>query len=195
MILTCSECGKKLNVPDSSAGTRGKCPACGTIVNIPESPESAGTESTDATKVTATPPANLPSSEHVTDEPGPFETSSRRRDGDDDADDDDFEHRRIRRGADGPNPLAITAMILGIISITLAVPGICCCGIIIEPLAAVGGIAAIICGVFGKTPGSEGYAKTGIICGSLALVCVLLAIIVMIVALVFQFQIQQGGFG
>jgi hypothetical protein len=204
MILTCSRCGKRLNVPDASVGERGKCPACGAIVSIPEAENAAGTSapapSADATNVTATPPAHAPSTEHVTEQPAPFEVSPRRRDDDydDDAADDAFDdlaRHRIRLGADQPNSLAITAMVLGIVSLTIAVPGMCCCTIIAEPLAAVAAIAAIICGVYGTTPGSEGYARTGIICGSIALVCVLLGIIFMIAMFAFQIRLNQAGFG
>ena len=33
--LTCPGCGKRLRVADSAAGKKGKCPACGTVVEIP----------------------------------------------------------------------------------------------------------------------------------------------------------------
>lgn len=29
------DCGKSLNVPDKLAGKKGKCPACGAVLNIP----------------------------------------------------------------------------------------------------------------------------------------------------------------
>lgn len=34
--LDCPSCGKRLNAPDSSAGKKAKCPACGTIVVVPD---------------------------------------------------------------------------------------------------------------------------------------------------------------
>src|SRR5262249_18324511 len=34
IAVTC-QCGKALNVPESFAGKQGKCPACGTVLNIP----------------------------------------------------------------------------------------------------------------------------------------------------------------
>lgn len=33
--LTCPGCGKRLRVPDSAAGKKGKCPSCGMVVDIP----------------------------------------------------------------------------------------------------------------------------------------------------------------
>lgn len=37
MKLACPQCGKLLEVPDASAGKRGKCPACQTVFLIPDS--------------------------------------------------------------------------------------------------------------------------------------------------------------
>lgn len=48
LIVACHKCGKKLKVPDRSAGKRGKCPGCGAIVPVPKAidphaaPASAG---------------------------------------------------------------------------------------------------------------------------------------------------------
>lgn len=36
--VVCSACGRKLNAPDASAGSRGKCPACGEVLEIPAQP-------------------------------------------------------------------------------------------------------------------------------------------------------------
>ena len=36
IAVTCGGCGKRLKVPDSAAGKRGKCPQCGATVPIPE---------------------------------------------------------------------------------------------------------------------------------------------------------------
>lgn len=36
MRITCSNCGKELNVPDSRAGKKGRCPGCKSILPIPK---------------------------------------------------------------------------------------------------------------------------------------------------------------
>ncbi|HUU42478.1 MAG TPA: DUF4282 domain-containing protein [Planctomycetota bacterium] len=46
--MSCPGCGKQLRLPDSMAGKRGKCPSCGTVMDVPavevaqEVPEPAG---------------------------------------------------------------------------------------------------------------------------------------------------------
>jgi len=42
--LTCPGCGKRLRVAESAAGKKGKCPACGTLVDIPASDERSSVE-------------------------------------------------------------------------------------------------------------------------------------------------------
>jgi hypothetical protein len=111
---------------------------------------------------------------------------SRRDDEDDDdrdEEDDDLGSPRRRRIARDPvNNLAMTSMVMGIVSVSLSGLGCCCgaCGIFIEVVAMVCGIIAIALGVMGKTPGSETYAQTGIICGSVSLALGILAIVVII---------------
>jgi len=41
MKLACPHCGKLLQVPETSAGKKGKCPACQTVFVIPEAPSEA----------------------------------------------------------------------------------------------------------------------------------------------------------
>jgi DNA-directed RNA polymerase subunit RPC12/RpoP len=41
MGLTCPECGKKLNVPESAAGKKVRCPGCKTVVPVPNRPVAA----------------------------------------------------------------------------------------------------------------------------------------------------------
>ena len=36
ITVTCEGCGKKLRVKDELAGRKGKCPACGTVLVIPQ---------------------------------------------------------------------------------------------------------------------------------------------------------------
>lgn len=43
ITVSCS-CGKRLKAPDNLAGKRVKCPACGTLVDIPKVPESTSGE-------------------------------------------------------------------------------------------------------------------------------------------------------
>ena len=33
--FACKHCGKRLVIPDESAGKKGKCPQCGTLVQVP----------------------------------------------------------------------------------------------------------------------------------------------------------------
>lgn len=37
--ITCTECNRKLNVPDSAAGKKVRCPACKAVVEVPEPEE------------------------------------------------------------------------------------------------------------------------------------------------------------
>ena len=48
--LTCPGCGKRLRVPDSAAGKKGKCPACGMLVDIPLPLEEVSMEEKPAAK-------------------------------------------------------------------------------------------------------------------------------------------------
>src|SRR6476660_9932428 len=34
--VTCEKCGKQLRVKDEYAGRKGKCPACGAVIQIPQ---------------------------------------------------------------------------------------------------------------------------------------------------------------
>lgn len=40
LAVDCPNCNRKLRFPDSAAGRRGKCPSCGTSVDIPPQPQS-----------------------------------------------------------------------------------------------------------------------------------------------------------
>jgi hypothetical protein len=157
----------------------------------PVEPAAAEADETDGTEVTASTPSSSPAKppplkatrtrgsfddDDDDDEPAP---PSRRRDRDDDDDDDDIDDIRRNR-AQPVNSLATTSMTMGILAISLAALGICCCPIALEPIAVVCGVLAIIFGFMGKTPGSEGTAMTGIICGSVSLVIVVIAIFLVI---------------
>jgi len=87
-----------------------------------------------------------------------------------DEDDDDYEAPRRKKTQS--NGLALTSMILGIISIVM----VCCCAYI-SPLL---GIAAIVLGFMGKSKGqSGGMSMAGIITGAFgALAAIVLLILV-----------------
>lgn len=40
--VSCPSCGKQLSAPDDRAGTRARCPKCGTTVEIPATPIATG---------------------------------------------------------------------------------------------------------------------------------------------------------
>lgn len=44
--FSCSQCGKTLRTPDDSAGKKGRCPDCGSVMNIPQQ-STAGTGGPD----------------------------------------------------------------------------------------------------------------------------------------------------
>jgi LSD1 subclass zinc finger protein len=39
ILVTCSNCRRTLDAPDAAAGRRVKCPACGTILSVPDLPD------------------------------------------------------------------------------------------------------------------------------------------------------------
>lgn len=59
LVAECPNCGRKLNVPESVAGKRGRCPKCGAIVDIPSLPEEAGFPHLDLDEEDAS-PGNFP---------------------------------------------------------------------------------------------------------------------------------------
>ena len=113
---------------------------------------------------------------------------------DDDDDDDDLDVRGASAGAGRQpiHPMALTSMITGIVSVVFGVPGCtgCCCGIF-TAIAAICGIVAITTGIMGKSPGSEAYTMTGIICGSVGLFLSLIGVALFI----FSMTVQAGRLG
>jgi ribosomal protein S27E len=146
------------------------------------------------------------------DEDDDHRSRRRRRDDDDDNDDDlDFDVRkrrggRKRRGSKkATNGLAMTSMIMGIVAIVLFL-GSCVCSLVFAPGLAVGGlslilaIVAVILGHIGKTPGSEGAAMTGLICGYIVIVLSVLSIVLIVVLIIifgaaFMAAAGAGGQG
>lgn len=86
-----------------------------------------------------------------------------------------------------PNPaLAIVSLISGIVSL----PASCCCGFFSAPLA----LIAIGTGVFAMvspTAGGKPMAIGGIVCGALALLWAIIALILVLVNPDFARQMQQ----
>lgn len=251
ILISCTDCGSKMRVPDTAAGKRVKCPKCATVVQVPKAEESADTAApppetfgvseaplppapppveietpkeespadSDGTEVTAEAPRKSSSSgakppplkskrsrssvdDNDDDDDEPEPPKSKRRREDDDDDDDGLDVRRRGRGLGQPtNGLAMTSMVLGIVAISVVTLTCCCCGlygpIIGGPIGGICSIVAIILGFMGKTPGSESYAWTGIICGSVTLVLIVAMIVLAVVgvsAAVFLEQQQKKAF-
>src|SRR5437868_1643461 len=59
MLIVCNHCQTTNRVPESAAGKRGKCPKCGTILDIPAEPPAAPTpppDPSDAATLESAPP-------------------------------------------------------------------------------------------------------------------------------------------
>jgi predicted Zn finger-like uncharacterized protein len=132
------------------------------------------------------------------DEPQPPIMQRRKYDEDDedDEDDDDLDVRK-RRGRSQPvNGLAMTSMIMGIISVVSGLPGWtgCCCGTF-TAIAGITGIVAVILGYMGKSPGSEAYAITGIISGFVGIGLALIGVLWIILSITLHVgMIGMGKF-
>jgi hypothetical protein len=118
-------------------------------------------------------------------------------DGEDDEEDDDDLDVRNRRGRTQPvNGLATTSMIMGIVSVVVGVPGCmgCCCGTF-TAIAGLTGIVAVILGYMGKSPGSETYTTTGIICGFVGIGLALIGVLWIILSITLRVgMIGMGNF-
>jgi hypothetical protein len=99
--------------------------------------------------------------------------------------------RPRRRGSTEPvNGMAMTSMVLGIMSIVAGLPGLipgCCCGFFSICALVLGGICLLL-GILGKSPGSEGIAWAGIICSSSGILIGLVGLV-----LFFVFFFIGGG--
>lgn len=122
--------------------------------------------------------------------------SKRRRKYDDDEDEDDEDdeldvrNRRSRSRPKGVNGLAMTSMIMGIVSV-VTVFGSCCCGLF-WIIALICSIMAIIFGLLGKSPGSESYAWTGIICGSVTIGLLVIGFVIAFFFIGLDVALNQG---
>ena len=125
------------------------------------------------------------------DEPQPPSKRPRKYDDDDkdedDEDDDDLDVRNLRGRSQPANGMATTSMIMGITSVVFGVPGCtgCCCGIF-TAIAGITGIVAVTLGYMGKSPGSETYTTTGIICGFVGIGLALIGLLWFILSIVFR---------
>jgi hypothetical protein len=121
------------------------------------------------TDVTASAPPPIPPSDDA-----PPGRRRRFEDDDDDDDDDDLDDLDVRNRRGRPqaiNGLAMTSMILGVVGVSSCFMLICCCSLLgAGIIGVITGILAVIFGLFGRVPGSESYALTGMICGGVAAV-------------------------
>ena len=194
MLIHCHACNSKMRAPDSAAGKRVKCPKCAAIVRVPTTeapdtdpeaagvssaplppapppvtvePESANDDESTGTEVTASKPRAK------TDDEPDGKARGRTREWDDEDDPEDFrdyDDLNVRRAGarNSINNFAMTGMVLGFVSLGIETGGLCCCGLIgAGAIGTVTGILGASCGYMGKVPGSENYAMTGLICGSI----------------------------
>jgi serine/threonine protein kinase len=130
--------------------------------------------------ITPTAPPPLPDEE----EPAP---RRRRR-----YEEQDDEALDIRRPIREDTNLSMAAMITGIVSVVLGVFANCCCaGGAMMPLAACGGLAAIVLGVLGLKRGGRLQAQVGIALGSAALVLVLTSVLLVMLGIGLQFMAHR----
>ena len=150
--VVCGECGKRLKVADTAAGKRGKCPACGAVVQVPPEVEHAHVPAPRP----ATPPQQVeavPVQRVEAPAPQPRDRVP-------------TVNVNIRRRT---SSLGVAALILGIVAFLICwVPLI---GMIGVPLSALGlllGLVGLIVAVLRKGAGI-GYPIAGIAVSGLAL--------------------------
>ncbi len=111
----------------------------------------------------------------------------------DDEDDHVDIRRKKRRGRDKQtaNGMAIASMVCGICA-AVSYLAACGCGFVAGPFGSIPGglavvlaIVGVILGHIGKTPGSEGFALTGLITSYIVLVLTILGVILVVVLLIF----------
>jgi predicted Zn finger-like uncharacterized protein len=177
-IVQCSECQRKLKVPDSLLGKRVKCPTCGTTFT-------AGGDAPPAPAPAPTPARRPREEEEYEEKPA----RPRRGRDEDEEDEDEYEERprrrrrRRRRFGGGQSHRGGTVLTLGILSIAL---GLCC------PLLGIGlgiGAMSMANADLPKMDGGEmdpsgmGSTRAGQICGIIGLVLSILnAILGVIIA-------------
>jgi predicted Zn finger-like uncharacterized protein len=104
-------------------------------------------------------------------------------------DDDDLDVRKKRGRKGTPNSLALTSMIIGIVSAVFALPACwpgCCC-FVPSLIAIATGTVAVITGFMGKgKPESDGMAMTGIICGFVGIGCAVAGVLLYFAFIFFR---------
>jgi hypothetical protein len=125
-IVSCPECRRALQVPEDFFGQTVQCPDCKSkfvarapstgVQSGPSAPTSAPTSSAPSTATTTSPPA--------WEEPPPRERERRRERYEEDEDDDEDRRRRLRRPAQSNQGAVV--LTLGIVSVSMAVAGLCC---------------------------------------------------------------------
>jgi phage FluMu protein Com len=149
ITLDCPSCGRSLNVPDTLAGKKVKCPQCEESVSVPAE-----------------------DSEAVTQEPRSPQPAGRRQPRRPDEDDDE-DLRSIRRQSDDggfsslipyKNGKALVAYYCGVFSL------IPCLGLILGPIALIFGILGYRYAKAYPTAKGMGHAIAGIVLGGLSTV-------------------------
>lgn len=158
--VTCPTCKTQLEIDAAHEGEEVECGNCLQVfVATTKKPKDAGSSGSGG-KVTGSTRSRASRDDDDEDED---ERPRRRRRRDDDDDDDDDYDPRPRRRSGGGNGLAVTSLVLGILSIIMA----CCCGLFSLPLS----IGAVVTGAMGmKNQDSKGMAIAGLVMGILAVI-------------------------
>ena len=175
-----------------AAMLRTTCPKCGSVLELTDDMVNQQIECGNCQAVFVAKPDGPPPSRRGADEDRPSRRgrpddeddrpSRRRRDDDDDdrpsrrrdrfEDDDDRPRRRRRRPEGGGQGLAITSLVLGILSLPLAF----CCGLFSIPISAIGAILGVVHLAQGKSEG-KGMAIGGIALSAIGLILMIIFVV------------------
>jgi predicted Zn finger-like uncharacterized protein len=185
----CPKCGLVFTIPDAAApptavpdvGIKSTQTPAATPKPTPVSNRGAAPPPLPPPEAAPAPVSRRPRQDDLDEEED--EAARRRSRRDDDDDDDEPRRRRSRRDEDDDDfddirrrlrkkkqetGLSLSSMIVGIVSASLGLFGICC-WILIAPLAGIGGVVAVILGFMGRSRGGESMAITGIVLGFVAI--------------------------
>lgn len=182
------------------ANIRVKCPTCQTDLEIDAEFEGQEVECGNCLQVFVAKSASSSSSgsrktpgssrgrrsDDDAEEERPKKKKKKRRRDDDDYDhdyDDDDDYYGPPASSGGSNALGIVSLVLGILSVVIAIATVCCCPFVAVPFS----LGAIITGLIGMgNPESKGMAIGGLITGILSLgICLVILILT-------GFQMQQN---
>ena len=197
MLIVCGKCQSTVRVPDDSTARKGRCPQCGSVIDIPSAETAYAAEPPPPPLPATPPPLPAPSRRDDLDDEPRRRRSERRSERDDD--DDRFDRSlsiRLRGRGSQSIGLSVTGMVMGLaalffligsIAVSTLVPaiaqdaGVCCfsvfggyTGLIVS------GIVAILGTIFsfvGMRHGGLWYAWTGAISSLLTLIVVILLIV------------------